>query len=85
MIIIQDFIKNHINDLTINDLRSVADKYELKYSEDELSTIYSFIKDYYQDLLMKNDKVLVLLKDKINKDLYDKLIDLYVNIKEKYL
>ena len=85
MILIQDFIKNHINDLTINDLRRVADKYELKYSEDELSTIYSFIKNYYQDLLMKNDKVLVLLKDKINKDLYDKLIDLYVNIKEKYL
>ena len=85
MIIIQDFIKNHINYLTINDLRRVADKYELKYSEDELSTIYSFIKDYYQDLLMKNDKVLVLLKDKINKDLYDKLIDLYVNIKDKYL
>lgn len=85
MIIIQDFIKNYINDLTINDLRRVADKYELKYSEDELSTIYSFIKDYYQDLLMKNDKVLVLLKDKINKDLYDKLIDLYVNIKDKYL
>ena len=85
MIIIQDFIKNHINDLTINDLRRVADKYELKYSEDELSTIYSFIKNYYQDLLMKNDKVLVLLKDKINKDLYDKLIDLYTNIKDKYL
>lgn len=85
MILIQDFIKNHINDLTINDLRRVADKYELKYSEDELSTIYSFIKDYYQDLLMKNDKVLVLLKDKINKDLYDKLIDLYANIKDKYL
>ncbi|MBR4693405.1 MAG: hypothetical protein IKQ06_06235 [Bacilli bacterium] len=85
MIIIQDFIKNHINYLTINDLRRVADKYELKYSEDELFTIYSFIKDYYQDLLMKNDKVLVLLKDKINKDLYDKLIDLYVNIKDKYL
>lgn len=85
MIIIQDFIKNHINDLSINDLRRVADKYELKYSEDELSTIYSFIKDYYQDLLMKNDKVLVLLKEKINKDLYDKLIDLYVNIKDKYL
>ena len=85
MIIIQDFIKNHINDLTINDLRRVADKYELKYSEDELSTIYSFIKDYYQDLLMKNDKVLVLLKDKINKALYDKLVDLYANIKDKYL
>ena len=85
MIIIQDFIKNHINYLTINDLRRVADKYELKYSEDELFTIYSFIKDYYQDLLMKNDKVLVLLKDKIIKDLYDKLIDLYVNIKDKYL
>lgn len=85
MILIQDFIKNHINDLTINDLRRVADKYELKYSEDELSTIYSFIKDYYQDLLMKNDKVLVLLKDKINKALYDKLIDLYANIKDKYL
>jgi len=50
-----------------------------------LLIIYQFIKDYYQDLLMKNDKVLALLKDKINKELYNELVSLYQKLVNKYL
>lgn len=85
MIIIKELITNYINNITIDDLRILAKKYELKCSEDELNTVFDFIKNYYQDLLMKNDKVLILLKNKINDNLYSELNNIYQKAKDKYL
>lgn len=85
IIIYKELIKKNINNLTINHVKDFADKNNISYTDDELNTIYHFIMYYYQDLLDENIKVFDIIKNKINPNLYKKLLNLYVEYKEKYL
>lgn len=85
IIIYKEFIKNNINKLTMNDLEKFAIKNDLKYTKYELIIIYNFIKYNYLELLNENIKVFEEIKGKINPNLYKKLLNLYIEYKQKYL
>lgn len=66
-------------------MKKLADDYKIDYTQDELVIIYNFIKYNYNELLEKNIKVFESIKDKINPALYKKLLNLYIDYKNRYL
>ena len=84
-IIYKKIIENYVPKLTINDLKEFAFKNNIEYKEDELIIIYQFIKYHYHELLDQNIKVFEEIKEKINPNLYKKLLHLYIDYKQKYL
>ena len=84
-IIYKKIIENYFPKLTINDLKEFAFKNNIEYKEDELIIIYQFIKYHYHELLDQNIKVFEEIKEKINPNLYKKLLHLYIDYKQKYL
>lgn len=85
IIIYKELIKKNINKLKIEHLRNFAKIKDITYNEDELVIVYNFIMYNYNDLLEENIKVFESIKDKINPVLYKKLINLYIEYKQKYL
>ena len=85
IIIYKELIKKNINKLKIEHLRNFAKINNITYNDDELVIIYNFIMYNYNDLLDENIKVFESIKDKINPILYKKLINLYIEYKQKYL
>ena len=83
--IYKEIIRKHIDKLSINDLEKFALKNNINYTQDELIIIYNFIKYNYNDLLDENIKVFEQIKDKINPVLYKKILNLYIEYKQKYL
>ena len=81
----KEIVKRYIPKLTINDLEIFAKNNDITYTNDELLVVYQFIKYYYLDLLDENIKVFENIKDKINPVLYKKLLNLYIEYKQKYL
>ena len=71
--------------MSINDLEKFAIKNNINYSNDELLVIYNFIKYNYNELLNENIKVFEDIRDKINPVLYKRLLNLYIEYKQKYL
>ena len=60
-------------------------KNNIIYTDRELDIIYSFIMDNYNELLNENVLVFQKIRNKISPVLYKKLINLYVEYKQKYL
>lgn len=85
IIIYKDLVRRYINNLTKDDLIKFASKNNIIYSNEELDIVYSFIKEYYEDLLNENIKVFEILRPKISTNLYKKLITLYIEYKQKYI
>lgn len=83
--IYKDIIKKYINLLSLDDIKSFADKEQIPYTNDEAIIVYNFIKYYYNDLLNENIKVFEQIKNKISPNLYKRLLNLYVDYKQKYL
>lgn len=83
--IYKSLVKSYINKLSIDDLKTFANKNNIEYTSDELILIFNFIKYNYNDLLDGNIKVFNDLKNNINPVLYKKLLDLYIEYKNKYL
>lgn len=75
----------YIPKLRIQDLEEFAYKNNISYTNDELIEVYQFIRFNYNDLLNENVKVFEELKDKISPTLYKRLLDLYIEYKNKYL
>lgn len=83
--IYKEIIKNYITRLTKEDLRSFAYKNNITYTEEELDIIYNFILNNYNDLLNENIKVFEKIKNRISPNLYKRLLNLYIEYKQKYL
>ena len=81
----KEFIKKNINKLTIEHVKKWADNNDINYTNDELITVYNFIKYYYNDLLDENIKVFENIRNEINPNLYKQLLNLYIEYKQKYL
>ena len=79
--IYKDIIKKYINLLSLDDIKSFADKEQIPYTNDEAIIVYNFIKYYYNDLLNENIKVFEQIKNKISPNLYKRLLNLYVDYK----
>lgn len=83
--IYKDIVRKYIDRLTINDLEVFAKKNNITYTNDELIIVYQFIKYHYNDLLDQNIKVFEEIRNKINPILYKRLLNLYIDYKQKYL
>ena len=83
--IYKDIIKKYINLLTLDDIKRFADKENITYTNDEAIIVYNFIMYYYNDLLDENIKAFEHIKNKISPNLYKRLLNLYIDYKQKYL
>lgn len=83
--IYKQLIKNYINILTINDIKSYALSKNTTLSDKEAKIIYDFIKTNYNNLLDKDDTSIKQLQNKLNPTLYNKILNLYNENKTKYL
>ncbi len=82
--IYKELVKKYINRLSINDLEKFAKKNNISYTKEELNTVYNFILNNYNDLLNENIRVFENIKNKISPTLYKKLLNLYIEYKQKY-
>lgn len=84
-IIYKELIKKYINYFTPTDIKNYALKENIEVSDQEITIIYNFIKNHYQELLDNDTSVFRLLKLQIRPILFDKIISLYNENKTKYL
>lgn len=83
--IYKDLVRGYINKLSTNDLENFAKKNNISYTSDELLVVYQFIKYNYNELLNENIKVFEEIRNKVSPTLYKKLLNLYIEYKQKYL
>ncbi len=83
--IYKELAKKYINKLSIRDLEKFARMNNINYTKDELIVVYNFILNNYNELLDENINVFLKIRDKISPELYKKLLNLYVEYKQKYL
>lgn len=82
---INKLIEKNIKKLTINDIKSFANKENVSLSDSESKIIYDHIKNDYNELLYgEKDKIFNQLKKEINNSLYLKIVDLYDEYYNKY-
>ena len=79
-----NIIKNYVNNLTINDIRSFALKNDIDLSNLELSIIYETLNNNLDNLLYNSESVFTNLKDKFSVDNYTKIYNLYNSYKKRY-
>lgn len=72
------------NKLTEQDINNFALKKNIHLTEDEIRTIYVYIKNYWKEFY-KGDptELFIELKEKLNKETYDTIIKLYEEYKNK--
>lgn len=79
-------IEKYVKKLKIKDIINYGIKYDIYINEEEASIILNYIKNDWKTIMYENPtKIFNDLKNKINIDNYDKIIDLYYKMKEKYL
>lgn len=82
---IQKLIENKINKLTLDDLKILSSNNNIKLNNQELNYLYNKLKkDWYSFLYNDPNPILSDIKDNINSNSYDKLLDLYYYYKNKY-
>lgn len=81
----KELAKRYIRNLTPNDIKKYASSINIDLNSQEVNIIFNFLLLNYEELLNKNDKVLLKLKDKLNPNLYNTVISLYEENKNKYL
>ena len=80
----ENIIKKYVNILKKEDIVNFAKKNNLLLEKEELEIIYSTIKNRYIDIYNDGIKVINEYKDKLKKNTYDKLIEVYENAKKYY-
>ena len=81
----KELAKRYIKNLTPNDIKKYASSINIDLNSQEVNIIFNFLLLNYEELLNKNDKVLLKLKDKLSPNLYNTVISLYEENKNKYL
>ena len=83
--IYKELIKKYIQKLNINDIKLYCINNNIQVTNEEISIIYCFIKENYNDLLNGKDEVFYKLKKIIRNDLYNNIINIYKENKNKIL
>lgn len=82
---IQKLIKNKINNLTLDDLKILCNNNNINLNTQELNYLYNKLKkDWYSFLYNDPTSILSDIKDNINDNSYNKLLDLYYYYKDRY-
>lgn len=81
----KEIARRYIKKITPQDIKNYATSINIDLNNQEVNIIFNFLLKYYEDLLNKNTKVFEKLKPLIRQDLYNKIISLYEENKNKYL
>ena len=81
----KELIKKYINLLKIDHIKKYAYENNIIISNEEAKIIYHFIKKNYLSILNNDTSSFSVLKSQINPNLYQKIINLYEENKNKYL
>ncbi len=82
---IQKMIENKINNLTLNDLKILASNNNVDLNNQELNYLYNKIKkDWHTFLYNDPNPILTDIKNNINSNSYNKLLELYYYYKNRY-
>lgn len=74
-------LEKYINKLRIEDINNYALKNNIKLDNNELNLIYDVIKKRWKEIYINGIKIINEYKDKLKENTYNKLIELYNNIK----
>ncbi len=77
-------IKNYIDLLSIDKLKSFALKNDINLNEEQLEYILNLTKNSWEDILINDDKYFKLLQDKIDQSNLDKIRELFLYYKNRY-
>ena len=77
----KELLINYLNNLTIPDLKSIAQKENIPLSDEESKIIIYYLKHRYNDILTNPDIIFNEIKTKITPYLYESLTKLYQNYK----
>ena len=77
-------LKNYIEKLTLDELRSFGEKNGINISLTEYQFILDLVQKNFEDLLQNEDKYLSMIEEKINPTEFKKIKDLYLYYKNKY-
>jgi biotin synthase-related radical SAM superfamily protein len=77
----ENIIKNYVNKLTKDHIKKFCIKENITISNEEINIIYYYIKNNWKDIMYNPNPYLKIAKEKLNKDVYEKLLVL----KDKYL
>ena len=81
----KELAKKYIKNLTPQDIKNYASSINIEVNNQEVNIIFNFLLNNYESLLDKKDYVLKQLQPKLRPDLYNKVISLYEENKNKYL
>ncbi|MBQ1812369.1 MAG: hypothetical protein II119_00250 [Bacilli bacterium] len=79
-----DLIKKYVNNLKKSDIETYANKNDIKLDKNELELLYNTIKIRWKDIYTDGITVINEYKSKLKDSTYNKLIELYNNIKRYY-
>ncbi len=79
-----DLIKKYVNNLKKSDIETYANKNDIKLDKTELELLYNTIKIRWKDIYTDGITVINEYKSKLKDSTYNKLIELYNNIKRYY-
>ena len=81
----KELAKKYIKKLTPQDIKNYAKSINVELDNQEINIIFNFLLINYEALLDKKDYVLEQLKPKLRPELYNKILLLYEENKNKYL
>lgn len=78
-------IKEYIKNVTEEDIMNFAEKEGIKLLNEEVKIIYMYIKNYWE-VLLNHDSTFIFeeLKEKLRKEPYDKIVELYDKYKKQF-
>lgn len=78
----KNLIINYINKITKFDIERYISKENIEHTKEEIDLIYQSIKNDYNEILNNFQNYIVKFKDKINTNLYNKIIEKYNQYKK---
>lgn len=81
----KELIKSYIPKLTPKLIKEYGKKLNISLTDSETIILYQFIMKNYSEILEGNETSFIELKRKLNPNLYEQLLNLYNENKNKYL
>ena len=79
-----NLVKNYINLLDIDKLKSFALKNDINLNDEKLNYLLDLVKNNFDDIILNDEKYLSDIKDNIDSINYEKIENLYYKYKKKY-
>ena len=78
----KNIIINYIKKITKEDIKKYISKENIQHTKEEIDLIYNSIKNDYNEILNNFQNYIQKIKDKLNPNLYTKIIEKYNQYKK---